>query len=339
MKPPAAGGSPESLAAFNSAMLNILEDFTEEKARLGESQKAALNILEDFFGEQVRLADTQKAVLNILDDLDEEKSKTDDANRELRVEVAERKLAEEALRQKTQELARSNSELEQFAYVASHDLQEPLRMVSSYTQLLEQRYNDLLDERGRKYIYYAVDGANRMQRLINDLLAYSRVGTRGKSLAATDANVALGDAILNLASAIEQSQAMVTHDPLPFVQADRSQLTQVFQNLIGNGIKFRGQAGPRVHVSAERRANRVIFSVRDNGIGIEPQHFERIFVIFQRLHSREDYPGTGIGLALCKRIVERHNGTMWVESQMDGGSTLYFSLSLAPAQNDERGKR
>lgn len=300
------GTSTEPIAGYTKAILNILEDFSEEKERLGE---------------------TQKAVLNILDDLDEEKSKAEGANRELRREVVERRLAEEALRQKTEELARSNAELEQFAYVASHDLQEPLRMVSSYTQLLEQRYETLLDDRAKKYIYYAVDGANRMQRLITDLLSYSRVGSRAQPLALVDSHSALGEAVRNLSTAIADAQALVTNGDLPMVWADRSQLTQLFQNLIGNAIKFRGSQSPRVHVSAERRGEEWVFCVRDNGIGIEAKYFDRIFVIFQRLHSREDYPGTGIGLALCKRIVERHGGKIWVESEPGSGAAFFFSLA------------
>ncbi len=321
------------------AMLNILEDFAEEKARLGETQSAVLNILEDFSGERGRLADTQKAVLNILEDLDAEKTKVEEANRELVAEVAERRRAEDALRRKTEELARSNAELEQFAYVASHDLQEPLRMISSYTQLLEQRYESLLDERAKKYIYYAVDGATRMQRLINDLLTFSRVATRARPLATVDAHAALGQALRNLLAAIEESGALVTNDDLPIVYADEPQLVQVFQNLVGNAIKFRSDAAPLVHVSAERRDERWVFCVRDNGIGIGPQYFERIFVIFQRLHSRQEYPGTGIGLALCKRIVERHNGRIWVESEPGRGSAFFFSLEGPPpgeVNNEQR---
>ncbi|HTP27331.1 MAG TPA: ATP-binding protein [Anaeromyxobacteraceae bacterium] len=269
---------------------------------------ALLNILEDFSADKQQLADTQKAMLNILEDLDAEKGKVEAANREL---------------------TRSNAELEQFAYVASHDLQEPLRMVSSYSQLLQQRYEDQLDDRARKYIHYAVDGANRMQRLIQDLLSYSRVGSRGETMVATDSHSALGEAIRNLSAVIEKSQALVTNDDLPRVLAHRSQLVQLFQNLIGNAIKFHGPQAPRVHVAARRERGRWAFAVRDNGIGIEPQHFQRIFLIFQRLHSREQYAGTGIGLALCKRIVERHGGQIWVESQPGEGSAFFFTLRTA----------
>ena len=241
-------------------------------------------------------------------------------------EVMRRKQAEAQLHKSNEDLERSNKELEQFAYVASHDLQEPLRMVASYTQLLAQRYEGQLDEKAKKYIDYAVDGAVRMQRLINDLLSYSRIGTRGKPLEPTDARAVLGEAVKNLATAIEESRALVTNDDLPTVHADASQLALVFQNLIGNAIKFHGAADPRVHVAVTDQPGEWVFSVRDNGIGVEPQYAERIFVIFQRLHTREEYPGTGIGLAVCKRIVERHGGRIWFESEPGQGSTFFFSI-------------
>lgn len=237
-----------------------------------------------------------------------------------------RKRAEEALAQKAQELARSNADLEHFAYVASHDLQEPLRMVRSYLQLLERRYKEQLDADAREFIAYAVDGATRMQNLISALLSYSRVGTRGKPFEPTDCSMVLERVLDNLKVAIEESNAVVTHDPLPTVMADNVQLAQVFQNLIGNAVKFHGERPPAVHVGAQRGKGEWIFSVRDNGIGIDPQHFERIFLIFQRLHSQDEYPGAGIGLAVCKKIVERHGGRIWVESQPGAGSTFYFTI-------------
>jgi PAS domain S-box-containing protein len=250
-------------------------------------------------------------------------------------DITERKRAEEELKQTMAELARSNQELEQFAYIASHDLQEPLRMVASYVQLLARRYQGRLDADADEFITYAVDGATRMQALINDLLAYSRVGTRGKPFEPTDCEAVLDQALANLQMAIQDNDAVVTHDPLPTVMADATQLTQLFQNLIGNAIKFRGEQPPRVHISAHRqsaienrKSDEWAFSVRDNGIGIDPEYHERIFLIFQRLHTREEYPGTGIGLAVCKKIVERHGGRIWVESQPGKGSTFYFTIPM-----------
>ena len=235
---------------------------------------------------------------------------------------------------RTDELARSNRELEQFAYVASHDLQEPLRMVASYTQLLARRYKDKLDEDANEFIHYAVDGAMRMQALINDLLMISRVGTRGKPLQPCEAGLSLEHALINLRMAIEEAGAEVTHDPMPRVVADVSQLTQLLQNLIGNAIKFHSGEQPRIHVGAQRRGHDWVISVKDNGIGIAPEFFERIFVIFQRLHGKQEYPGTGIGLAVCKKIVERHGGTIWVESEPDQGATFLFTLSAAPESKE-----
>ena len=224
------------------------------------------------------------------------------------------------------DLERSNKELEQFAYVASHDLQEPLRMVSSYTQLLAVRYEDQLDDKAKKFIDYAVDGAVRMQRLINDLLAYSRVSTQGKTLQMIDSHAVLGETLRNLAAALGESGAIVNNDDLPAVRADATQLSQLFQNLIGNAIKFRGAEVPRIRISACELDREWRFSVMDNGIGIDAQYAEKVFVIFQRLHTRQEYPGTGIGLAICKRIVERHGGRMWFESEPGHGSTFYFTL-------------
>jgi PAS domain S-box-containing protein len=238
------------------------------------------------------------------------------------VDITERKRSENELR-------RSNEELERFAYVASHDLQEPLRMVGSYVQLLAKRYRGKLDADADDFISFALDGALRMQRLIEDLLAFSRVGTRGAALLATDTNVVLETALEHLTLAIGEAAGSVTHDRLPAVLADASQLEHLFLNLISNALKFRGAEPPRVHVAAARGDGVWRFSVRDNGIGIEPQYFERIFVIFQRLHAREDYAGTGIGLAIAKKIVERHGGRIWVESELGSGATFFFTLPAA----------
>ena len=245
---------------------------------------------------------------------------------ELVIEITERKRVEETLKKAMADTERSNKDLEQFASIASHDLQEPLRMVASYTQLLAERYEGQLDEKAGKYIAYAVEGAIRMQRLVNDLLTYSRVSTRGNPLETTDSHSILGQAISNLAAMIEESKAIVTNEELPMVRADVSQLVQVFQNLLANAIKFRGGDFPHVHVSVRDEGREWVFSVRDNGIGIDRQYAERIFVIFQRLHTRQEYPGTGIGLAVCKRIVERHGGKIWVESEPGKGSTFFFTV-------------
>ncbi len=242
------------------------------------------------------------------------------------MDITERRRAEDQLKKALVDLERSNKELEQFAFVASHDLQEPLRMVSSYTQLLAERYEGQLDEKAKKYIAYAVDGAVRMQRLINDLLTYSRVATRGQSLETADSHALLGEAIRNLGAAIDESQALITTDDLPTVHVDPAQLVLVFQNLLSNAIKFRGEDFPRVHVSASDAGREWAFAVTDNGIGIDPQYADRIFVIFQRLHTRLEYPGTGIGLAVCKRIVERHGGRIWFDSEFGKGSSFFFSL-------------
>ena len=240
---------------------------------------------------------------------------------------------EELVRQRTAELhrtaedlRRSNRDLEQFAYVASHDLQEPLRAVGGFVGLLRRQYEGRLDEKANEYIGMAVDGAERMQTMIHDLLAFSRVGSKGSPLEKTSARAALEEALANLRQSIQESQAAVTHEELPTVQADATQLVQLFGNLIGNAIKFRSERAPAVHVGAARREGDWLFRVQDNGIGIDPQYQERIFLLFQRLHTRQAYPGTGIGLAVCKRIVERHGGRIWVESQPGKGSTFFFTI-------------
>jgi len=241
----------------------------------------------------------------------------------------------ERLLAQTHDLQRSNEELEQFAYVASHDLQEPLRSIGSYCQLLQRRYKGKLDNDADQFIDFAVEGAKRMQVLINDLLKYSRVGTRGKPFEPTDCNAVFNDAISNLRQAIEESAAVVTSDPLPAVSGDAVQLGQLFQNLIANAIKFRGEAAPKIHVSACEYGDQTVFSVRDNGIGIDARHGERIFQIFQRLHERGKYPGTGIGLAVCKKIVARHGGRIWVESTPGEGSNFRFTLAPQAESREE----
>jgi signal transduction histidine kinase len=257
-----------------------------------------------------------------------------DANARLSVELDERRRTELKLAQYAADLSRSNGELEQFAYVASHDLQEPLRMVASFSQLLARRYQGKLDQDADEFIAFAVDGATRMQQLINDLLAYSRVGTKGKLPAPTDLNEVLSNAEANLHEAIKESKAEVTHGSLPIVDGDHVQLTQLLQNLLANAIKFRSQEPLRIQVSAQAQDGDWLVSVQDNGIGIAKEHQERIFAIFQRLHARDEYTGTGIGLAICKKIVERHGGRIWVESVPGQGAT--FNFSIPGARRDDR---
>jgi PAS domain S-box-containing protein len=243
-------------------------------------------------------------------------------------DVTERRRAEEALQRTTAELARSNKDLEQFAYVASHDLQEPLRAVSGFVQLLQQKYGKRLDAQADEFIGYAVDGAKRMETLIRDLLAYSRIGSGGREAVPTDSGAVLRLALLNLRTSIDETAAEITNGELPTVRGDAGQLAQLFQNLIGNALKFHGEAPPRIHVDASRKEDGWLFSVRDNGIGIDPKHQDRIFDIFQRLHTRAQYAGTGIGLAVCKRIVDRHGGQIWVESEPGQGATFRFTLPI-----------
>jgi len=245
--------------------------------------------------------------------------------------VAERRRAYEALRLQAAELERSNAELEQFAHVASHDLQEPLRTVTNFVQLLAKRYSGRLDKDADDFIGFVVDGTTRMARLIDDLLEFSRAGRADSPMEPTDCREILARVAAGLAVSIRESGAVVRHDGLPTVRGDPSQLTQLFQNLIANAVKFRGADSPDIHVWAERRGGEWLFHVRDNGIGIAPEYRERIFDIFQRLHGRDEYPGTGIGLAICKRIVTRHGGRIWVESQPGRGSTFCFTLPAAAA--------
>ncbi len=242
-------------------------------------------------------------------------------------DISERKRAEDEIKLSIQRLEQSNKELEQFAYVASHDLQEPLRMVSSFTQLLAKKYSGKLGADADEYIHYAVSGATRMQVLINDLLDYSRVTRKGVALGEISSSVALGKSILNLSKKIEENHALITNDELPTVMGDENQLIRLFQNLIDNAIKYKGTDTPLIHISAEKKGNEWEFCVRDNGIGIAAEHHERIFEIFERLHSAKQYPGTGIGLAICKKIVERHGGKIWVDSNQPHGTVFYFTLS------------
>ena len=234
--------------------------------------------------------------------------------------------AEKALREGLIEVERSNAELEQFAYVTSHDLREPLRMITSFLQLLERRYKDQLDEDANEFIGFAVDGAKRLDAMINDILIYSRVANKERTLTNINLNKTLEEVYLNLKTSIEETNAEITHDQLPTLVLDGQLMIQLFQNLIGNAIKYRSKKTPKVHISAEKEDKQWLFSVKDNGIGISQEHLERIFTIFQRLHSKDEYEGTGIGLSIVQKIVHQHRGQIWVESELGKGSTFYFTI-------------
>jgi len=248
----------------------------------------------------------------------------------------QRRQAEEQLAQKAAELARSNAELEQFAYVASHDLQEPLRMIANYTQLLAERYRSKLDGQADKYIAYSVDGAMRMQALIQDLLKFSRVGRQEIERRTTDCRAVVEQALTNLQAAVQESGAVVNWNGLPVLEADPAQLTQVFQNLIGNAIKFHGTETPLIQIDAEKKDHEWVLTVSDNGIGIPAENWQDIFVIFRRLHTRDEYAGNGIGLSICKKIIERHGGKIWIEAQAKPGSRFKFTLPAEPPAKSSR---
>jgi len=277
-----------------------------EKDDLKNTEKALLNILDDYLLESEKMENTQAALLNILDDYNEDKK---------RIEIL------------NSDLISSNNKLQQFAYVASHDLQEPLRMVSGFTQLLERKYKDKLDHDALNYIKYAVEGAGRMQKLIDDLLLYSRVTTKVIEFKEADTAKIFEEAIFNLQKVINDTGALITNKDLPVLKADESQMRQLFQNLVGNALKYKKETeSPKIHVSCKNKEDHYEFAVSDNGIGMDMQYHEKVFVIFQRLHKREEYSGTGIGLAICKQIVERHKGKIWFESKENEGTTFYFTL-------------
>ena len=283
-------------------LVGTAQDITVERRRTEQLESANERLVEANERLEARVEERTASLLRL--------------NDELEARVTER----------TTELVRSNLVLQQFAYVASHDLQEPLRMVTSFVQLLEKNYKGQLDEKADRWIDHAVSGSTRMQTLINDLLAYSRVGSHGKEFRACETQAALSLALENLQLAISETHAEVTFDALPIVEGDEVQLISLFQNLLENAIKYRGGQSPRIHVSARLEGRDWLFSVRDNGIGIAAEFSERIFIIFQRLHSRKTYPGTGIGLALCKRIVEWHAGCIWLEPEQGEGATFCFTL-------------
>ncbi|MFX1388739.1 MAG: ATP-binding protein [Promethearchaeota archaeon] len=236
----------------------------------------------------------------------------------------------------TEDLRRSNEDLQQFAYVASHDLQEPLRAIVSFSQLLEEKYHEKLDEDGKEFIHFITDGAKKMNTLIKDLLLYSRITTQAKPSKLTNLEDVINDALFNLKESIDESGAVITYDKMPILKIDKTQFVQLFQNLLSNAIKFRSQEPPRIHIGVNRLENEWIFSVKDNGIGIEPKYFSKLFNIFYRLHTKEEYPGTGIGLPICKKIVQRYGGKIWVESKFGKGSTFYFTFEIKKSKNNSK---
>ncbi len=301
--------------------------------RVGQFPPALVEFVESLaplIGEAVRRFQAEAELAKHRDHLEEQvKERTrelEGANAQLRKEIAAREVAEAALLRAAEDLKRSNLDLEQFGYVASHDLQEPLRAVAGYVRLLEHRFPEQVDAKTREYITGAAEGATRMERLITDLLTFSRLSTEGRTFTATDLGVPLDTALHDLQFSIRAANAAVSHDPLPTLRVDASQMVQLFQNLVANALKFRSERPVEIHIGARPEQDRWVFWVRDNGIGMEAQYFERIFQVFQRLHTRNKYPGTGIGLAICKKIVERHGGKIWVESQPGQGSTFFFSM-------------
>jgi len=310
------GDKFDSLATGINMMVGDIRGSAEKgKERMVELEKA-----------HQRLQATQEASLNIMEDLDRQRKELSTLNEQLQQEITQRKKMEKELERYASDLKRSNQELEQFAYVSSHDLQEPLRMIVSYLQLISRRYQGKLDSDADEFIGYAVDGAKRLQRMISDLLILSRVGTRGKEFASTNCENALKEVLTSLQIIIEETNATITYDSLPTIMVDDIQLLQLFQNLITNAIRYRGAESPRIHIGVKFQDDGWLFSVKDNGIGIDPKYSERIFGIFQRLHTKEEYAGTGIGLAVCQRIVRRHGGRIWVESKLGEGSTFHFTI-------------
>jgi light-regulated signal transduction histidine kinase (bacteriophytochrome) len=307
--------------------------------RVGQFPPALVEVVESLapmIGEAVRRFQAEAELAKHRDHLEElVKQRTREleaANLQLRNEIAHRKVAEEALLHAAEDLKRSNLDLEQFGYVASHDLQEPLRAVAGFVKLLEHRFPDKLDAKVRDYISGAAEGATRMEQLITDLLAFSRLSTEGRAFAPVNLEKPLHTALHTLQFSIKKANAVMTSDPLPTARVDERQMVQLFQNLLANALKFHSECPLQIHIGARAEQGRWVLSVQDNGIGIDPQYFERIFQVFQRLHTRKTYPGTGIGLAICKKIVERHGGKIWVESQPGQGTTFCFSIPEAAAR-------
>jgi signal transduction histidine kinase len=295
-------------------------------SRLGPAIRRALEEAKEHLERRKAEEEVKKYQEHLEEMVKERTAQLRTTNERLQQEIADRKETEEELKKISDELARSNADLQHFAYAVSHDLQEPLRVIEGFIKLLEKRYQNKLDAKAKEFIGYTIEGVQRMRALISDLLEYSRVGTSGIDIKLTDFSEAVERAVFNLKTAVEETGAMIIYDPLPTVGADAIQMSRLFQNLIGNALKFRGKEAPNIRISAERNENGWIFSVQDNGMGIDRPDLERIFAVFQRLHTREEYPGTGIGLAICKRIVERHGGKIWVRSEKGKGSTFCFTI-------------
>jgi chemotaxis family two-component system sensor kinase Cph1 len=294
-----------NVSITNSGYLVMIQDVTEQKKAEIALSKSNTNI---------------KRLLNIeILDLEKAEIKSDK-------QIDDHELAEIKLKKLIAKLEISNIELEQFAYVSSHDLKEPLRMITTFLQLLQKKYENSLDEDAHDYINFAVDGAKRLHIMINDLLEYSRIGSQARELNYINSEEIIEQIILNLKSSIESNNAVLTHDPLPIIYANDQQMVQLFQNLIVNAIKYHGEENPKIHISSEKLDKEYVFAIRDNGIGIEEQHLERIFTIFQRLHNRNDYEGSGMGLSISQKIILEHGGKIWAESELGEGSTFYFTI-------------
>lgn len=330
-------GEKRRIEATQLATFNILDDFEEEKRRIESTQRATFNILDDFEEEKRRLEATQRATFNILEDFDSQRVVAEQSQRatlnileDLNLEKARVETAEKQLATRAEELSRSNADLDRFAHVVSHDLQEPLRTITGYLQLLERETSGKLDPEAARFLTNALDGSARLKRMIVDILSFSRTGSATLRAERVELNEVFTTTVASLRQQIEESGGSVTTDPLPAVQGDRNLLTQVLQNLISNGLKFHARDPPRVHVSARRDPRSWIISVRDNGIGVDSKDIHRLFTPFQRLHAASEFPGSGIGLANCRRIVERHGGRIWLESGEGAGTTVFFQLPAPP---------